>query len=739
MAQETFNDAVEINGSQDIPQLTVSGAPDQSQPIQVWQDSNGATLAQLAADGRLELGTTFGGAADALLQVNYSPSDPQPNSAWHAAGTVTSPGTPVNWVHHELDLAGNAGTSSLHTTQYVQLTNNNTAMAGAADLRAATFEAHNLTGTSGTPVGHVTGVQATASNGPAAFAGTLVGVAGALSNDTAGSVSSAAAFAVVPPSNAGTISTLYGLQIPDLTQGVTNYAIYTGQGAVRHGDAVTAESFKLGTPSQLTLSSDAATVTKGYHTIAAQTGTADNLATLSGGAGNMLVLLQAKAGDTITVKHGTGNIFLNGAADFTLSGDKSLLLFYDGTNWADLGAGGGSSGLATVQKSGATVTTNATTLNFADPAANNENPSAGVATVYTNVPSVCNGRLTLASGTAIPTTDQTAKTSIYFTPYQGSQISLYDGTRWKLYNFTELTLTVPSTLFKVFDIFVYDNGGTLTLEAVDWNQSTGSITGATNATPIVLTVASGHGLSVGDLIGVASVGGNTAPNGKVWRVSATAATTVTLEGSVGNGAYTSGGTWYKVPNTRATALTTQDGIYVKTSATTRRYLGTAMTTGTSGQAEDSGSKRYLWNYYNRVQRPMLVIDTTNTWSYSTSAYRATNNRIDNRIQIIVGVSEDLTCAVAIGANNAGSGSAVVFGVGIDTSTANSAQLMSDSSSLGLASGGGTPSSVSTYRGYIATGYHFLQWVEYGRGGIATVVGDNGTTVVQSGLHAEIWG
>lgn len=66
-----------------------------------------------------------------------------------------------------------------------------------------------------------------------------------------------------------------------------------------------------------------------------------------------------------------------------------------------------------------------------------------------------------------------------------------------------------------------------------------TITGATNATPIVVTSAS-HGYSNGDFVHVASVAGNTAANG-LWSIANQATNTFELVGSVGSGAYTSGG------------------------------------------------------------------------------------------------------------------------------------------------------------------------------------------------------
>lgn len=67
-----------------------------------------------------------------------------------------------------------------------------------------------------------------------------------------------------------------------------------------------------------------------------------------------------------------------------------------------------------------------------------------------------------------------------------------------------------------------------------------AITAASNATPIVITTAA-HNIRVDTWVRVSGVTGNTAANGP-WRVQAVTGTTITLMGSIGNGAYVSGGT-----------------------------------------------------------------------------------------------------------------------------------------------------------------------------------------------------
>lgn len=97
--------------------------------------------------------------------------------------------------------------------------------------------------------------------------------------------------------------------------------------------------------------------------------------------------------------------------------------------------------------------------------------------------------------------------------------------------------------------------------ALDWNTATikaalldltvndtavGAITGATNATPIVITQTS-HGYATGDQVIIFGIVGNTAAN-NIWQITVVNANSYSLQSiidgttnSVGNGAYSSGG------------------------------------------------------------------------------------------------------------------------------------------------------------------------------------------------------
>lgn len=76
---------------------------------------------------------------------------------------------------------------------------------------------------------------------------------------------------------------------------------------------------------------------------------------------------------------------------------------------------------------------------------------------------------------------------------------------------------------------------------LETSGSTGVVADATNASPINIEDVA-HGLTTGDVVTVVGVTGNTAANG-TWVITVIDPDNFTLNGSVGNGAYVSGGTW----------------------------------------------------------------------------------------------------------------------------------------------------------------------------------------------------
>ena len=67
------------------------------------------------------------------------------------------------------------------------------------------------------------------------------------------------------------------------------------------------------------------------------------------------------------------------------------------------------------------------------------------------------------------------------------------------------------------------------------------VSGATNANPIEIHTSNPHGLSTSDYVEISGVLGNTSANGQ-WQITVVDTTHFTLNGSIGNGAYSGGGT-----------------------------------------------------------------------------------------------------------------------------------------------------------------------------------------------------
>ena len=89
------------------------------------------------------------------------------------------------------------------------------------------------------------------------------------------------------------------------------------------------------------------------------------------------------------------------------------------------------------------------------------------------------GRLTLETGVAVSASDQTAKTTIYYTPFIHSLIGLYDTTNliWTAHPFTERSLALGTLVSgKNYDVFAVLTSGAVAIEALVWTSDSARAT-----------------------------------------------------------------------------------------------------------------------------------------------------------------------------------------------------------------------------------------------------------------------
>lgn len=271
--------------------------------------------------------------------------------------------------------------------------------------------------------------------------------------------------------------------------------------------------------------------------------------------------------------------------------------------------------------------------------------------------SLADGRCTLTTALPVTTADVTAATTVYYTPYKGNRISLYDGSAtWNTRTFSELSLSLGSdTADKNYDLFVYDNAGVAAIERLVWTNDT----------------------------------------------------------------------------TRATALVLQDGVLVKSGATTRRYACTYRTTGVAGQTEDSFAKRLLWNYYNRVFRSMRYMQSDATWQYTTNTLRQVNANTANQLAVVVGVAEaQLSIFARARAANSGvtPNTEIAIGDGSTTTAATPSEFTTQAQTTANVP---LHFAFAHYLTYPTAGYHF--YVPLERSEAAGT-----TTWYGSGVYQAIW-
>ena len=197
------------------------------------------------------------------------------------------------------------------------------------------------------------------------------------------------------------------------------------------------------------------------------------------------------------------------------------------------------------------------------------------------------GRLTLTSAVPVLTADATAATTIYYTPYRGTSVPLYDGSAWSNNELAEISLALDSSSGhtgyhqsgKTFDLFVFDDAGTKRLgSGPAWSSDSSRGTGA-GTTELTLR----NGLLVNANSITARFG---ASSGNTVSVAANKATYV--------GSF------------RASA----DG-------QTQFKLGTISSSAAAAAIN-------VWNAYNRRSIKTKSGTTTDTWTYNSTTPRLPN-------------------------------------------------------------------------------------------------------------------
>ena len=127
-------------------------------------------------------------------------------------------------------------------------------------------------------------------------------------------------------------------------------------------------------------------------------------------------------------------------------------------------------------------------------------------------------------------------------------------------------------------------GNTSALEINTYSNKT--ITGATNASPIVITTDGPNVFWNGATLVIHGVTGNTAANG-TWAITPLTSTTFSLNGSAGNGAYTGGG--------RADVRATRYVVNIDGGCSKVRIAGNTFNRGASGTINDLAADTVIYS------------------------------------------------------------------------------------------------------------------------------------------------
>lgn len=381
------------------------------------------------------------------------------------------------------------------------------------------------------------------------------------------------------------------------------------------------------------------------------------------------------------------------------------------------------------------------------------------------------GRLTLVTGVPVLTSDQTAKTHVYYTPYAGASVPVFDGSNWALWVLgSDLDMALDTTnqpIEQVFDLYAWINSGVLSIGAGPAWTNTATIT-VTIATPAVVSWT-GHGLPEGSPVIFTTSGalptGITAgttyyvgrsPGTNSFNIStsianAAAGTFVATSGSQsgthtgtnhttlrGTGAGTTelqmlNGIW---TNKNSATLKNGAGAGTSVAANKATYLGSIYPTanGQTGMsfrsAAASGGPSTppvlgLYNAYNRVALESWARDSNGTWTPPNTGWRAADGSVRNRVTWLDGLAQSVVRATYnVTANGQTGAAAIGMGIGIDNTNTLPliASIQVNSSQLNISSDGSFQPQL---------GVHYAQALDWAVGGSGMAFSGNPTSTLQT--------
>lgn len=238
----------------------------------------------------------------------------------------------------------------------------------------------------------------------------------------------------------------------------------------------------------------------------------------------------------------------------------------------------------------------------------------------------------------------------------------------------------------------------------------------------------------------------------IWRLRSTAEISLALSGLTSNRNYDVFAYWDTATNTvklelgtvwtdnttRASVLSTQDGVPVKNGDPTRKYVGSLRSTSAT-TFSDGYATRHLYNWYNQEELQLAPPATLGTYTYTTATFRQAGGDVNNQVSVLIGMSTlptKVNLEVHMMSQDGATNGGIAAGIGLDSTTVNSAQIKTFSTQS--AGGVGTTLSSCYYKDTPGIGWHYYAWLEFAvNGGGDTVYNQTASGGGQSGMIGNV--